>query len=73
MEPKKNLDWSKMLKYHIDTAHVRYTMPKSEIQSFVTELHRIQQEMLDISLEIQEKKGFPEANAIIKHIMELKQ
>lgn len=67
MEDKKNLDWGKLLKYH-----VTYTMPKSEIQNFVNELHNIQNSMLDAVMEAKERQGFPEANLVIKHVMGLK-
>lgn len=67
MEPKKNLDWGNLLKYH-----VTYSMPKSEIQNFVNELHKIQDSMLDTVMEAKERQGFPEANLVIKHVMGLK-
>ena len=41
---------------------------KSELMAFVGDLHKMQLEMIDAAVEIKEKEGFPEANAVIDYI-----
>ena len=51
---------------------IRMTMRKEDIMTFVSGLHRVQQDMIETTVAMKEKQGFPEASAVIKHIMEKK-
>lgn len=51
---------------------IRYTMKKEDIMTFVSGLHDMQQDMIETVVISKEKQGFPEASAVIKHIMEKK-
>ena len=49
---------------------IRYTMKPDQIFTFVSGLHDIQLDMIDEAVTKKEQQGFPEASAIIRHIME---
>ena len=51
---------------------IRYTMKPDQIFTFVSGLHDIQLDMIDEVVTAKEKQGFPEASAVIRHIMEKK-
>lgn len=51
---------------------ISYTMSKADIMTFVSGLHDVQMDMIETVVAKKEKEGFPEATAIIKHIMEKK-
>jgi hypothetical protein len=51
---------------------IRQVLTKDQIMSFVSGLHQTQQEMIELAVASKEKQGFPEATAVIKHIMERK-
>lgn len=51
---------------------ISYTMKPEDIMTFVSGLHVVQLDMIDCAVIKKEKEGFPEANEVIKHIMELK-
>jgi hypothetical protein len=51
---------------------IRYTMRPDQIFTFVSGLHDIQLDMIDEAVIKKEQEGFPEASAVIKHIMEKK-
>ena len=51
---------------------VSYTMSKADIMTFVNGLHDVQMDMIETVVIAKEKQGFPEANTVIKHVMELK-
>jgi hypothetical protein len=51
---------------------IRQVLTKDQIMTFVAGLHQTQQEMIEMTLAAKERQGFPEANAVIKHIMEKK-
>jgi hypothetical protein len=85
MEPKNNLDWEKLLRNQIAgapkivwddsmprTYTLRYKMKPEDIMTFVSGLHDVQQDMIETTVVMKEKQGFPEASAVIKHIMEKK-
>jgi hypothetical protein len=85
MEPKKNLDWEKLLREQIAgapqivwddsmprTYTLRYKMKPEDIMTFVSGLHDVQQDMIETVVISKEKQGFPEATAVIRHIMEKK-
>jgi hypothetical protein len=51
---------------------IRQVLTKDQIMTFVAGLHQTQQEMIEMTMAAKERQGFPEANAVIKHIMEKK-
>jgi hypothetical protein len=51
---------------------VRMTMKREDIMTFVSGLHDLQMDMIETVVIRKEKEGFPEASAVIRHIMELK-
>jgi hypothetical protein len=51
---------------------IRMTMKREDIMTFVSGLHDIQMDMLETVVIRKEREGFPEASAVIKHIMEKK-
>jgi hypothetical protein len=51
---------------------IRQVLTKDQIMSFVSGLHQTQQEMIELVVASKEKQGFPEASAVIWHIMEKK-
>jgi hypothetical protein len=51
---------------------IRQVLTKDQIMSFVSGLHQTQQEMIELVVASKEKQGFPEASAVIRHIMEKK-
>ena len=51
---------------------IREVLTKDQIMTFVAGLHQTQQEMIELTVVAKERQGFPEANAVIKHIMEKK-
>lgn len=59
MEPKKQYK-------------ITYTMKKEDIMTFVSGLHEVQADMIECAVISKQKQGFPEATAVLKHIMEKK-
>lgn len=51
---------------------IRMTMKREDIMTFVSGLHDIQMDMIETVVIQKEREGFPEASAVIKHIMEKK-
>jgi hypothetical protein len=51
---------------------IRMTMKREDIMTFVSGLHDLQMDMIETVVIRKEREGFPEATAVIKHIMELK-
>ena len=51
---------------------LRQVLTRDQIMSFVSGLHETQQQMIELVVASKEKQGFPEASAVIKHIMEKK-
>jgi hypothetical protein len=51
--------------------NIRYTISKKDIPDFVNSLHKLQEQYMDLALEKKAEDGYPEASAVIKHIMEL--
>ena len=51
---------------------IRQVLTKDQIMSFVSGLHQTQQEMIELVVASKENQGFPEASAVIRHIMEKK-
>ena len=52
--------------------NIRYTMKKEDIMTFVSGLHEVQADMIECVVVKKEQEGFPEASAVIRHIMEKK-
>jgi hypothetical protein len=50
----------------------RMTMRPEDIMTFVSGLHEVQADMIECAVIKKEREGFPEANEVIKHIMEKK-
>jgi hypothetical protein len=66
MEKKKQMSRDKF------TNIVRQTLSRKDIMTFVSGLHDIQMDMIETTVMAKERQGFPEANMVIKHIMEKK-
>jgi hypothetical protein len=75
---KPKIVWYDALKNEVEKAQlekqykITYKMKKEDIMTFVSGLHNIQMDMIETVVISKEKQGFPEANAVIKHVMELK-
>ena len=52
--------------------NIKMTMKREDIMTFVSGLHDIQMDMIETVVVRKEREGFPEASAMIKHIMEKK-
>jgi hypothetical protein len=50
----------------------KYTIARKDIPVFVNELRKIQENMIEAVVESKVRQGYPEANEVIKHIMEKK-
>lgn len=62
---------SKKTKAHIQNS-IKMTMKREDIMPFINNLHSVQLDMIETVVIAKEKQGFPEATAVIKHIMEKK-
>jgi hypothetical protein len=51
---------------------IRQVLTKDQIMTFVAGLQQTQQEMIELVVASKEREGFPEANAVIRHIMDKK-
>jgi len=69
--------WYDALKNEVDKARsesqykISYKMKPEDIMSFVSGLHQVQQDMIETTVAMKEKQGFPEASAVINHIRSL--
>ena len=79
MESKKpKFVWYDALKNEVEKARsasqykISYKMKPEDIMTFVSGLHNVQMDMIETVVIRKEKEGFPEASAVIKHIMEKK-
>jgi hypothetical protein len=52
--------------------NIKMVMKPEDIMTFVSGLHEVQADMIECAVIKKEKEGFPEASAVIKHIMEKK-
>lgn len=50
----------------------RMTIPREQIQAFLDDLNTKQLEYIELAVEQKAGEGYPEASAVIKHIMSLK-
>jgi hypothetical protein len=70
--------WYDALKNEVEKAKaaqqykISYKMKPEDIMTFVSGLHNVQMDMIETVVVAKEKQGFPEANQVIKHIMEKK-
>jgi hypothetical protein len=51
---------------------IKMTLSRDQIMTFVGGLHETQMELIEAVVSSRERQGFPEATAVIKHIMEMK-
>lgn len=79
MEPKKpKIVWRDALQSEIEKAQaakeykISYKMKPEDVMTFVSGLHTVQLDMIETVVAKKEREGFPEATAVIKHIMEKK-
>jgi hypothetical protein len=49
---------------------IRMVLSRDQIMTFVSGLHETQMELIEAMVVSRERQGFPEATAVIKHIME---
>ena len=49
-----------------------YKMKPEDIMTFVSDLHNVQLDMIETVVQRKEREGFPEASAVIRHVMEKK-
>lgn len=47
---------------------IRYTLPKEQIQDFLNELNKMQEDMIEVAVDIEEKKGFPKVKELLDSI-----
>jgi hypothetical protein len=47
---------------------IRMVLTKNQLMTFVGGLHEMQLKMIDDAVNLKEKDGFPEANAVIDYI-----
>ena len=70
--------WYDALKNEVEKAQtakeykISYKMKPEDIMTFVGGLHQVQADMIETVVAKKEREGFPEANLVIKHIMEKK-
>jgi len=50
----------------------RMTIPREQIQGFLDDLNKMQLDYIEQAVESKARQGYPEASAVIKHIMDLK-
>ena len=79
MESKKSkFVWYDALKNEVEKAQaakeykISYKMKPEDVMTFVSGLHTVQLDMIDCAVIAKEREGFPEASAVIRHIMEKK-
>jgi hypothetical protein len=58
--------------YALPQENVRIQLGRADIPKFLSMLHETQFNLIEAAVESREKQGFPEANAVIKYIMEKK-
>ena len=69
--------WYDALKKEVEQARaaeykISYKMKPEDIMTFVSGLHAVQADMIECAGIKKESECFPEANVVIKHIMEKK-
>jgi spermidine synthase len=66
MKPNRKIDPKEFY------SSIRMTMNRKDIMTFVSGLHDLQSDMIEELVRRKEAQGFPEAAAVIKHVMEMK-
>lgn len=56
----------------VSIGKLKLTLTRDQIMTFVGGLHETQMELIEAMVSSRERQGFPEATAVIKHIMEMK-
>jgi hypothetical protein len=51
---------------------IKQTLSRDQIMTFVSGLHETQWQLIEAVVASRERQGFPEASAVINHIMEMK-
>jgi len=51
---------------------IKQTLKREDIMTFVSGLHDLQMDMIEMTVASKERQGFPEASTAIKKIMEMK-
>jgi len=70
--------WYDALKNEVEKAQsakeykISYKMKPEDVMTFVSGLHTVQLDMIETVVAKKEREGFPEASAVIDHIMGLK-
>jgi hypothetical protein len=70
--------WYDAIKSEVEKAQAKkeykisYKMKPEDVMTFVSGLHNVQLDMIETTVAMKERQGFPEASAVIKHIMEKK-
>ena len=70
--------WYDALKNEVEKAKaaqeykISYRMKPEDIMTFVSGLHNVQLDMIETVVQRKEHEGFPEASAVIRHVMEKK-
>ena len=54
----------------VNIGKLKLTLTRDQIMTFVSGLHETQWELIEAMVGSRERQGFPEATAVIKHIME---
>lgn len=50
----------------------RMEIPRDQIQAFLDNLERQQEDYFEAAVKQKERQGFPEASAVIQHVMSLR-
>ena len=67
-----NFDEDREQRKKYTIANIKMTLTRDQIMTFVGGLHETQMELIEAMVSSRERQGFPEASAVIKHIMERK-
>ena len=54
----------------INIGKIKMTLSRDQIMTFVSGLHETQWALIEATVASRERQGFPEATAVIRHIME---
>lgn len=54
----------------VNIGRLKLTLTRDQIMTFVSGLHETQWELIEAMVSSRERQGFPEATAVIQHIME---
>ena len=54
----------------VNIGRLKLTLTRDQIMTFVSGLHETQWALIEATVSSRERQGFPEATAVIRHIME---